>query len=136
MGRIRSMTVAAATAACLVVGTATHGRAEENQFARDFGLGMGAVGVNIFYMPAKFVYATLGAITGGFAYVLTGANLKNAKAVWTPTLGGTYVVTPSMLRGDDRILFSGETEARSATVRVRDEGAAPAGTPSEPYQGY
>jgi hypothetical protein len=61
---------------------------------------------NVFYMPAKLVYATLGGITGSFAYVLTGANYEVAERVWNPSLGGNYVLTPDQLRGSQPIYFS------------------------------
>lgn len=95
---------------------------EEHRFATDFGVGVGAIFTNLFYMPTKFVYATLGGITGGFAYVLTGLRLDIAKGIWVPSMGGTYVVTPSMLRGEDLIYFSGTTQPKRAT---RDEEDLP-----------
>ena len=93
---------------------------KEGNFATDFGIGVGAVFTNIVYMPAKFVYATLGGITGGFAYVLTGLRLDLAKGIWVPSMGGTYVVTPSMLKGEDRIYFSGVTQPQSASRSEED----------------
>jgi len=93
---------------------------DENHFAKDFGVGIGAVFTNIFYMPVKFVYATLGGITGGFAYVLTGLRLDIAKGIWVPSMGGTYVVTPSMLKGEDPIYFSGTTPQKSSTREEED----------------
>ncbi len=93
---------------------------EEHRYARDFGLGVGAVFTNIFYMPVKFVYATLGGITGSFAYVLTGLRFDIAKGIWVPSLGGTYVVTPSMLKGEDPIYFSGVTQPKRAAREEED----------------
>jgi hypothetical protein len=61
-------------------------------------------------MPTKVVYATLGGLTGGFAFVLTGGRMDTANAVWVPSMGGTYVVTPDMLRGEDPIYFSGTAD--------------------------
>ena len=66
--------------------------------------------VNILYMPAKLVYATLGGFTGGVAYLLTGANMEVANRIWTPSLGGNYVVTPAHLRNEHTLYFSGTTE--------------------------
>ena len=114
-GRGRTVVAAATLAAVLMAGAARPAAAaaeEENHFASDFGVGVGAVFTNLLYMPVKFVYATLGGITGGFAYVLTGLNLGIGKAIWVPSMGGTYVVTPSMLKGEDRIYFSGTTEPK------------------------
>lgn len=96
----------------------------ESNFAADFGLGIGAVVVDLVYMPVKFVYATLGGLTGGFAYVLTIGRTDTAMSIWRPSLGGTYVVTPSMLRGDDEIHFSGradEPDARGSNRGTSEE---------------
>lgn len=99
---------------------------EKNRFATDFGLGVGAFFTNLVYMPVKFVYATLGGITGGFAYVLTGFNFDIAKGIWVPSTGGDYVITPSMLRGDQPIYFSGTTQPKheSRTHEEEDLGTS------------
>ncbi len=95
---------------------------EEHRFATDMGYGVGSIFTNLVYMPVKFVYATLGGITGGFAYVLTGLRLDTAKSIWVPSMGGTYVVTPSMLKGEENIYFSGTTQPKRAE---RDEEDLP-----------
>ena len=100
-------------------------RAEEESYTYDFGMGMASFGVNVLYMPAKVVYATLGGLTGGFAYVLTGGNFEVADKVWAPSLGGNYVVTPAHLRNEETLYFSGSTE-RAATAPEASPGAAPA----------
>jgi hypothetical protein len=81
--------------------------AEPPQYANELGVGIGAVLIDFVYMPVKVVYATLGGLTGGFAFVLTGGRTDIATSIWRPSLGGTYVITPSMLRGDEPINFSG-----------------------------
>ncbi len=73
------------------------------------GWGLAAVGANLFYVPGKLAYATTGALTGCVAYLLTVGNADTAQAVWSPSLGGTYVLSAEMLRGDQPILFSGES---------------------------
>ena len=78
-------------------------------FLSDAGMGVAAVGANVLYVPAKLVYATLGGITGGFAYVLTGGNYQTAERVWNPALGGNYMLNPDHLRGQETIYFSGPT---------------------------
>ena len=75
-------------------------------FLEDAGMGTATVLANVLYMPAKVVYATLGGVTGSFAYVLTGANYQVAEHVWTPSLGGNYVLNPEQLRGNQPIYFS------------------------------
>jgi hypothetical protein len=106
---------AAGQAAAGPVAAAPAAAEDENRFARDFGYGVGAFFTNLVYMPAKFVYATLGGVTGGFAYVLTGLKFDVAKRIWVPSTGGDYVVTPSMLKGEEPIYFSGETKERHAS---------------------
>ncbi len=87
----------------LLLMTPTLARAD---FLEDAGMGTATVLANVLYMPTKLVYATLGGITGGFAYVLTGANYEVAERVWTPSLGGNYVLSPDQLRGNQPIYFS------------------------------
>lgn len=82
-------------------------QARETSYWSDAGWGVLAVVVNIPYMPAKVLYAGLGTLTGGLAYLLTVGNADTAQKVWSPSIGGTYVVTPAMLQGDEPILFNG-----------------------------
>ena len=102
-------------------------RAEAESYSNDFGMGMASVGVNLLYMPAKFVYATLGGLTGGFAYVLTGGNFEVADKVWAPSLGGNYVVTPAHLRNEETLYFSGSTERQAEPAAVEAPSAPAAG---------
>jgi hypothetical protein len=124
MARKGRMVVVAAVLAAMMATVAAPARAEEEEqqrFATDFGYGVGAFFTNLLYMPTKFVYATFGGITGSFAYLLTGFHYDLAKQIWRPSLGGTYVVTPSMLRGDDPIYFSGTTEPQPNEHHGRSE---------------
>jgi hypothetical protein len=105
---------------------------DENRFASDFGFGVAAFFTNLIYMPTKFVYATLGGITGGFAYVLTGFKYEVARTIWVPSTGGDYVVTPSMLRGDDPIIFSGTTEPKHERFRRHEEDLGAPSSESTP----
>jgi hypothetical protein len=73
----------------------------------DAGWGALSVGANLGYMPAKLVYATFGAMTGGLAYGLTLGNSQVADTIWGTSMGGTYVLTPRMLQGQDEIAFAG-----------------------------
>lgn len=81
--------------------------AQEGDYLYDAGIGTACVFTNVLYMPAKFVYATLGGVTGGLAYLLTGLNFETAEKIWTPSLGGNYVVTPAHLRNEQTLYFSG-----------------------------
>ena len=79
----------------------------------DAGYGSLAVLSNLFYMPAKIVYGTLGLVTGSLAYLLTVGDSDVAMTIWDPSLGGSYVVTPAMLRGDEPVLFSGPSYSKN-----------------------
>lgn len=72
------------------------------------GIGMGAalVGANLLYLPAKLAYAGVGAVTGTIVLVLAH-DTAVANDVWTPTLGGDYLVTERHLRGEEPVRFLG-----------------------------
>ena len=75
-------------------------------YLEDAGIGTVTVAANVFYIPAKLTYATLGGITGGLAYLLTGTNREIAERVWTPSMGGDYVLRHQHIRGEETIYFS------------------------------
>jgi hypothetical protein len=85
-------------------------------YLEDAGWGTLTVLTNVVYMPAKIIYATAGGITGGFAFALTGGDLQTAETVWVTTMGGTYVVTPGMLQGQEMIAFTGSPGASGTTT--------------------
>ena len=88
-------------------------------FAEDAGMGTATVLANVVYIPTKVVYATLGGLTGGFAYLLTGGNYTAAEKVWTPSLGGNYVLNTNQVWGQEPIIFSGEIiPPQSASLRT------------------
>jgi hypothetical protein len=111
MGK-RSLRWLASGVLALCVSAPASGRAD---FAEDASMGTATVLANVVYMPVKLVYAGLGGITGGFAYVLTGGNYTVAEKVWTPSLGGNYVLNPRQLRGSEPIYFSAPVPPRRLT---------------------
>jgi hypothetical protein len=108
-GAGRSVRVVAVILSLTILLGARPAAAEEEGFFGDVGIGLGTALVNVLYIPAKFTYATVGSLIGGLAWVLTLGDTDTAMGVWEPTLGGSYVVTPSMLRGDEPVEFSGGT---------------------------
>ncbi len=74
------------------------------------GLILGSGALSLLYTPIKVTYAVLGGFFGGFAYILTGGNTDTATAIWDSSLGGTYVIQPEHLRGDESILFMGPSQ--------------------------
>ena len=107
--------VAALVLATMLAIAVPRAEAEQGSYSRDFGMGTAAVFVNLLYMPAKFVYASVGGLTGGLAYLLTGLNYDVADRIWAPSLGGNYVVTPAHLRNEQTLYFSGAIPEDSQT---------------------
>ena len=75
--------------------------------ASQAGTGIGAFFATLLYTPAKMVYAILGGLAGGAAYGLSGGDEVAACRIWTPSIRGTYVLTPGHLRGEEPIRFAG-----------------------------
>jgi hypothetical protein len=80
---------------------------KETHYWADGGWGLLAAVATMPYAPAKVVYAAVGTVTGGLAYILTAGDFDTAQRVWSPSVGGSYVITPAMLRGDEPLLFNG-----------------------------
>ena len=59
------------------------------------------------YGAAKVVYAVSGGLVGSLAWVMTGGNTEIAKAIWSPTMTGHYIVQPQNLTGDRPLHFVG-----------------------------
>ena len=96
-------------------------------YLEDAGWGSLTVLSNVVYMPAKLCYATLGGLTGGLAFALTAGDLQTAETVWVTTMGGTYVVTPGMLQGQDPIAFTGTPAAAATAAETRPVEEQPLG---------
>jgi hypothetical protein len=63
--------------------------------------------LDVFYVPAKVVFAGLGAATSGLAYILTAGDTDATRSVWDASVKGTYVLTPRMIEGRDPVHFVG-----------------------------
>jgi len=84
-----------------------------------FGIGAASVLLSIPYGAAKVTYAVLGGIIGGFAYLFSAGDTEAAQAVWTPSLQGTYVLTPDHLKGDKAIQFMGKMDSNDPGQQTR-----------------
>jgi hypothetical protein len=82
---------------------------EEESYLAQFGWGMAAIGANLGYMPAKFLYAMGGGLVGLLAYGVTVGDSDTVQGILSPSIGGTWVLTPDNLRNPDTILFVGES---------------------------
>ena len=83
--------------------------AQEEEEANGAGIGLGIASflATIPYGAVKIGYAGLGAIVGGFAFLLTGGDEEPAQTVWDKSMKGTYVLTPKHLTGEEPIRFLG-----------------------------
>ena len=106
-------------------------------YLEDAGWGSLSAFSNIGYIPAKLVYSVLGGVTGGLAYGLTLGDLDTSQNIWTTSMGGTYVLTPRMLRGEDAVAFAYYPEAKplAAGAPQDDAGWTAAELPGESLGG-
>lgn len=75
------------------------------QEAQSIGYGLGSVFASAFYSPLKITYAGLGLITGGLGYVLSGGRRDVADNIIYPAVRGSYVITPTQLKGQKPVIF-------------------------------
>jgi len=89
------------------------------------GYGAAALFSNIFYIPAKLVYAVAGGIVGGGSYVVTGGNSQVSNTIWRSSLGGDYVVTPDMIAGKEPLYFSGPNQVAAPSSTAQGVSSGP-----------
>ena len=117
---MRRFAVAIVAASVLSTPVAAFARdANSKEASADLGIGVVTALANVVYMPVKVTYGLMGGITGGFAYVLSGANRDVADGVWVPSLGGDYVLTTDMMTGHDKVQFNG---VRQRTPYAEEDG--------------
>ena len=83
---------------------------ESQSFEEEPSLGLQIAGgaLSVLYTPIKVVYAGLGGIMGGLAYLVTAGNEQVAQSIWDASLQGTYWLTAKHLQGKEAIHFKGE----------------------------
>ncbi len=110
-------------------------RSKASEIGRESGLGAAAALSSLVYGPVKLVYAVGGLIVGGFAWAFTAGDSEVAETVFTRSLRGSYVITPEILTGEERLEFIGrdlgEAEPPPAAV-----ASAPPVTPIDEDTGY
>ena len=90
-----------------VASTAGAEEKQERNLGAHFGLGVGAAICSLVYGPVKVIYATLGTVTSGFAWVFTGGRTDIAREIITASVRGDYVVTPENLTFNEPLVFTG-----------------------------
>ena len=74
--------------------------------------GLGSYFLTLPYGGIKMAVAVLGAVAGGMGFIFTGGDKVTAEKIWSPALGGEYVVTPAHLRGEKDLHFFGSTATK------------------------
>jgi hypothetical protein len=94
------------------------GSTGDRRVATEVGLGVGSVALSLFYSPAKILYSTLGATIGGLAYMVTIGNSEIALGIIEPACRGTYVISPAILTGQEKLEFVGPNSRRRVATQV------------------
>ncbi len=85
----------------------TTSKALEPGAGRAIGLGLGAAGANLLYIPTKILYAGTGSIIGGLAWLFAGGDADVSDPIFTASWLGDYVLTEAHLTGERPIEFVG-----------------------------
>lgn len=100
--------------------TPTTSSALEPGSGRAIGLGLGAAASNLFYIPAKLLYAGTGTLVGGIAWLFAGGDSDVSDPVFTASWMGDYVLTEDHLSGKRPIEFVGRPYSDRQTVGEKD----------------
>jgi len=114
MSSVRRVLIVAGLSAWLIVAPS----AAWAGYLSEAGLGAASLFSTLIYGPIKLTYAILGGTIGGLGYVVSAGSLDVSNKIWVPSLGGSYVITPEMLRGEQAIHFFGSTTAASGSTEA------------------
>jgi hypothetical protein len=93
--------------------------------ASEFGLALFTPLVNAVYFPLKLGVGVAGAALGGISGWATGGNERAAEGIWRPMTGGTYWITPGMMRGETRFMPLNGEPYTSPSPRPSEPGLMP-----------
>ncbi len=111
MSRMRAVTIVITLALLIALGGNTAiALAEDSGSASGAGLQAASWLATVPYGAAKVVYAVSGGLVGSLAWVMTGGNTEIAKAIWSPSMTGHYIVQPQNLTGDRALRFVGGSD--------------------------
>ena len=91
-------------------------RVSNGPYSSEPGIGLHVAGgaLSILYFPVKLIYAGVGGVVGGAAYLMAGTNGEVADSIWEASTGGTYFITAAHLQGDEAVHFKGVPEEELA----------------------
>ena len=73
--------------------------------------GLGSYFLTPPYGSIKMAVAVLGAVSGGMGFIFAGGDKVTVEKIWSPALGGEYVVPPAPVRGERDLHFFSNTPA-------------------------
>jgi len=82
--------------------------------SNETGIQVAAWALTVPYIIGKGAFALGGAVVGGLGYLFSGGNADTAKAVWTKSIYGTYIIRPAHLRGEEPVHFLGKGDESQA----------------------
>ena len=113
---VRALTAGLALAATVLL-SAPPAQADTT---KDFTTGGALILANVFYMPAKLVYAAAGSVVAGAAYAVSGGDADVVDPILAAAIAGDYVIEEKHLRGKEEIEFVGRLPAHE---QARDVAA-------------
>jgi len=100
---MRYTAILALAASLALAGGATPAAADSA--AQDVAYGAGSVLGTVVYAPFKATFCLLSGVTSGFTFPFAGAD--TAGKVATAGCGGTWAITPGVLKGEEHVKFVG-----------------------------
>jgi hypothetical protein len=83
--------------------------------AQDVAYGAGSVFGTLLYAPFKTSFCVVGAVTSGLTLPFGGP--QTAEKVATAACGGTWAITPGVLRGREQVRFVGGGASAPAAAK-------------------
>ena len=93
------------------------GSASEESTVGQVGTGVGSVVGSAVYFPFKAAFCILGGIGSGFTLVAAGP--ESANKVASASCRGTWVITPDVVKGRERVHFVGEAPRSAEPKEAR-----------------
>jgi len=92
------------------------GAAAAESTSQDVAYGVGSVTTTLVYAPIKASFCILGAVTSGFTLPFGGP--RTAEKVASTACGGTWMVTPAVLKGREPVHFVGGGGSEPSSSRA------------------
>src|SRR5258705_6241615 len=121
---MRALTRVALAVAVAVLAAALPVSAADST-SQEVAYGVGSVTGTLVYAPVKASFCILGAVTSGFTLPFGGP--RTAEKVASAACGGTWAVTPDVLKGREPIRFVGGHAEPAGSPAASRRQAVPAG---------